>query len=632
MCGISGFLTPSQGQADPQIIRRMTATLHHRGPDDAGFYVDGPVALGHRRLRIIDLETGRQPIANETGTVWVILNGEIYNFPELRTWLEGKGHRFSTKSDTEVIVHAYEELAEECVAHFNGMFAFALWDAERQTLLLGRDRMGEKPLYYTERDGWFVFGSELRSVLEHPHVGRELDLWGLCRYLTSEYIPDPHTIFQGIRKLPPGHFLTVSSGKSRLVRYWDMRFDQEPGRSEVAWAEILWDQLCASVRRRLVSDVPVGIFLSGGVDSSAITAVATTVAPSQRLKTFSIGFEEATYDEGPFARKVAERFGTEHHESIFTSQDALALLPRLGRLLDEPLADTSFLPMFHLAQHTRPSATVVLGGDGGDELFCGYPTFLAMSRAGWISRLPTAVLSLAAGLVNGLPSSPKYGSVDFLLKQFFRGVLYPVDIRAQILIGGFTPSEQHQLLSPRVRAACAGFNPYDDLAQVMEGAISHDPTDRLIYHHCKLYLAGQNLVTLDRAAMACGLEVRAPFLDHVLVELACSIPSGLKLRGWTTKYILKRALAGLVPNSILHRRKQGFSLPIAQWLRGPLRPFLEEVLSPDRLRRVGLFRPETVGRLVGEHLAGKKNHRKALWTLLTFELWRDAYLPGRAWT
>ncbi len=342
MCGISGYLSLAGERADAGIIRRMTATLRHRGPDDEGFYVEGPVALGHRRLRIIDLETGRQPIANETGSVRVILNGEIYNFRELRARLRERGHRFATRSDTEVIVHAWEEFGEECVAHFNGMFAFALWDAERATLVLARDRLGEKPLYYAERDGWFVFGSEVRAVLEHPLVGRDLDLLGLSRYLTSAYVPDPHSVFQGIRKLPPGHLLTVASGRTRVVRYWDLRFRTDERPAEDEWAGILWEALCASVRRRLVADVPIGVFLSGGVDSSAIVAAAASILPSRRLATFSMGFEEASFDEGPYARTVAARFGTDHHQVMFTPDDARRDPP--ARAAPRRAPGRSFLP------------------------------------------------------------------------------------------------------------------------------------------------------------------------------------------------------------------------------------------------------------------------------------------------
>jgi asparagine synthase (glutamine-hydrolysing) len=632
VCGISGFVSLANQRADGEIVRRMTATLRHRGPDDEGFYVAGPVALGHRRLRIIDLETGRQPIANETETVQVILNGEIYNFAEIRSWLQERGHRFKTLSDTEVIVHAYEELGEECVARFNGMFAFALWDEEREALFLARDRMGEKPLYYTEQDGWFIFGSELRAVLEHPGVRRELDLLGFSRYLTSGYVPDPHTMFRNIHKLPPGHFMSVASGKTRVARYWDIPIHADRQYSEDELAELLWERLCRSVQRRLVSDVPVGVFLSGGVDSAAIVAAAASVAPAAPLTTFSMGFEEASYDETPYARAVAERYGMHHEQVMFTPDVARAEVPGLGRLLDEPLADPSFLPTVILARHARQTVTVTLGGDGGDELWGGYPTFLAVPGAAWISRLPRPVLDAVARIVERLPSSAKYGSIDFLLKQFVRGLGYPPDVQAQILMGGFTRPEQAGLLAGPVQVALGQFNPYDDIDEIMTGAGAAHPVDRLSYHHCKLYLAGRTLVKMDRATMAVGLEARAPFLDHTFVEFACSVPARLKVKRWTTKYLLKRALAGRVPEAILRRRKQGFGVPIGRWLRGPLRPLLEDILHRDRLRRVGLFSPDEVGRLVHEHVTGVQNHQRSLWTLLTFELWREAYLSGNAWT
>jgi asparagine synthase (glutamine-hydrolysing) len=636
VCGLSGFVSLDQRHADPATLRRMMATLRHRGPDDEGSYVDGPVALGHRRLQIIDLATGHQPIANETGTIHAMLNGEIYNFRSLAETLRARGHRFTTSSDTEVIVHAYEEFGEECLAHFNGMFAFVLWDAERQTLFIARDRMGEKPLYYTERNGWFVFGSEVRALLAHPEIGRELDLRGFSRYLTSGYLPDPHTILEGVLKLPPGHFLTVTSGKSRLSRYWDIPFvlpragGTRPQSTE-AWAHALWSSLCTSVRHRLVSDVPVGIFLSGGLDSSAVTAAAVTVAPGQRFKSFSIGFEEPSYSEERFARAVAERLGTEHHQFAFTSAEAARLLPRLGELLDEPLADPAFLPTVYLARHTRASVTVVLSGDGGDEVLCGYPTFLAVTPMGWMSHLPPATLRAAARFVGALPTSSRYGSPSFLLQQFFRGALHSPDIATQIMMGGVTLGEQRSLLSRAVREACASFDPYEDIVEIMAQAPSDDPISRMIYHHCKLYLAGQTLVKMDRATMAYGVEARAPFLDPDLVELACSMPAALKVRGWTTKYALKRALVGRLPEAILERRKQGFGVPIAQWLRGPLRPMLETLLGADRLRRVGLLDPEPIARLVSEHVSHQRDHRKVLWSLLTFELWREAYLPGASW-
>jgi asparagine synthase (glutamine-hydrolysing) len=630
MCGISGFVGWGREAADVAILRRMTATLHHRGPDDDGYYVDGPVALGHRRLRVIDLAGGRQPLSNEDGTVWAMLNGELYNYRELRDALLRRGHRFTTASDTEVIVHAWEDFGEGCIEHFNGMFALALWDARSQVLLLARDRMGEKPLYYADVGNGLVFGSEVRAVLAHPGVTRELDFTGFASYLSSGYVVDPHTIMRGVQKLPPGHLLTVSGTKTRISRYWDLAFPPPERRDESEWAERVWDGFCGAVRRRLVADVPLGVFLSGGLDSSAVVAATATVAPGRKLATFSMGFTEATYDETPFARAVARHFGTEHHEFVFTAEQAAAMLPSFGHTQDEPLADPAFLPTLELARQTRPSATVLLDGDGGDELFCGYPTFFATTPARLLSRLPAVVRDGAARIVDWLPRSTRYASLDVLLRQLFRAASSPADARTQILMGGFTPAEQHGLLSNHARDACAEAAAYGDVAGVLADAPQCE-LERLIYHHAKLYLAGRTLVKMDRATMAFGLEARAPYLDHEFVELACSVPSSLKLRGWTTKYLLKRMMAGRLPASIVSRRKQGFGVPLAQWLRGPLRPFLEEILEPDRLARIGLFAPGTVRRLVTEHIGDTANHTTALWTLLSFELWREAYLPGRTW-
>ncbi len=632
MCGITGFLNFSAVPADPELIRRMTATLFHRGPDDEGYHVDGPVALGHRRLSIVDLATGQQPIANEAGTVWAVLNGEIYNYRELRSLLRERGHRFRTNADTEVIVHAYEEFGQDCIAKLDGMFAIAIWDANAQLLLLARDRMGEKPLYYGEKDGVLVFGSELRALLAHPAVSREMDLSSLLRYLTSGYVPDPHAILKGIRKLPPGHLLAVSGGKSRLSSYWDITFARHPARSEAEWSAALWDSLCSAVRSRLMADVPVGVFLSGGLDSSAVVAAMAEVAPARRFPTFSISFEESSYNEEPYARLVAERFGAEHRALAFTSADAKALIPQIGGLQAEPLADPAILPTLHLARHVRDTAAVVLDGDGGDELFCGYPTFFAVDPARWFRRLPASAQRLVARAINALPASRRYNGTQFALRQFLRACHHPMEIQTQILMGGFTRPDQQELLSAPLRHLAASFDPYEDIAAVMKGAPVDDTTNRLVYHHAKLFMAGQTLVKMDRATMASGLEARAPFLDHRLVELACAIPGKLKLRRWKTKYILKRALDGRLPASVVHRRKQGFGVPLAQWIRGPLKSCVEEFLDADRLRHIGLFSPEGVQRLMAEHMQGRYNHAKALWTLVAFEFWREAYLPGQRWS
>ncbi len=632
MCGITGFIEPGPRANQREILHRMTHALRRRGPDDEGFYHDAHVALGIRRLSVIDLRTGQQPISNEDGTVLAALNGEIYNFRALRLELQGLGHRFQTASDAEVLVHAYETYGPECVARLDGMFAFAIWDAVRRTLVLARDRMGEKPLYYSAGADAFVFGSELRAVLEHPAVPRELSLESLVRYLAFEYVPAPHSILAGIAKLPPGHMLTISPGsKPDIIQYWDLPFNPDYSVSEHEWVERLRAQLEASVRQRIEADVPLGFFLSGGVDSSAIVAVAARLSGTQPLKTFSLGFAESSYDERPFARAMARHCGTEHSEMVFSSADAAALIENVGDLLDEPLVDSSFLPFYALARFARKEVTVALSGDGGDELFCGYPTFLADSGSRWVQRLPQALVSWGRRAVDSLPPSSKYGSIESLLKQFVRGLGYAPEVRTQLLLGGLTGLERSALLSAAVREASAGFDPYEDLTRVVAELPELNSVDRLIYQHCKFYLADQNLATVDRASMASGLEVRAPFLDHALVELAGRIPAHLKLSGWKTKHILKRALQGALPARIIHRRKQGFGVPIAAWLRGPLRHALEERLAPERVAHRGLFEPATTRRLVEEHVAGHRDHRKILWGLLMFDAWCDRYLPDARW-
>jgi asparagine synthase (glutamine-hydrolysing) len=629
VCGIAGFLERGPRPDQRDVISRMTSSLRRRGPDDEGLYCDEHVALGARRLSIVDLENGHQPVSNASGTIQAVLNGEIYNFGALRADLQSLGHRFRTASDSEVIVHAYEAYGPACVARLDGMFAFAVWDRSHRTLMLARDRMGEKPLYYYAGAGAFVFGSELRALLEHPAVPRELSLDGLIRYLAFEYVPAPHSIVAGVAKLSPGHVATVSMPdlEVEVGQYWDLPFRPDYSVSEAEWADRLRWQLEASIRRRLVSDVPVGFFLSGGLDSSSVVALAARVGDGRPLKTFSIGFEEPSYDERPFARATAEHCGTRHTEAVFGPRDALALLDRAGDLLDEPLVDGSFLPLHVLSGLARRDVTVVLSGDGPDELLCGYPTFLADRGSRWVECLPGAIRGLLRRAVQRLPASGRYGSIEFLLKQFFRGLAHPPEIRTQLLLGGLTALERSALLSEPVLAACARLDPYDELVRTIAAPQGLNSIDRLVYQHCKFYLPDQNLTTVDRASMSCGLEVRAPFLDHALVELAGQIPAHLKLRGWTTKHILKRAVRDVLPPAILHRRKQGFGVPIGAWLRGPLRGALEERLAFDRVARRGLFDPSTVERLVREHLAGLRDHWKILWSLLMFDAWCARYLP-----
>jgi asparagine synthase (glutamine-hydrolysing) len=627
MCGICGIVGPAP--ADREVLARMTRTLEHRGPDDEGLYVETydagtSVGLGFRRLAIIDLETGNQPIANEDGSLRVMLNGEIYNYRELRADLVGRGHRFATNSDTEVIVHLYEDLGPRCVERLNGMFAFALWDERERRLLLARDRFGKKPLYYAEVDGCLLFGSELKALLEHPLCPRELDPASLSRYLALEYVPAPHAIFSGVRKLPGGHLLTWQDGRARVERYWDLTFSPERSpRSDDEYADELRERLRAAVRRRLVSDVPLGAFLSGGIDSSSVVAMMAEALPAGAVKTFSIGFAEGSFDESPHARRVAEQFGTDHREHVFTPGDMAEVLPTIADVLDEPLADASILPTYLLSRFTREHVTVALGGDGGDELLAGYPTFFADQVAS-LYVVPRLLNDrLVRPLADLLPVSTDDFSFDFKLKRFLRGAASREDVRHALWLGAFSPAEQRSLVTH------PSGDPYDVHRHLFANAPSQDRVERLIYIYAKTYLEGDVLVKVDRASMACSLEVRAPFLDVELVEFLGRVPARLKQHRLGTKLLLKRALAGILPPGIASRPKKGFGIPVAEWLKGSLRELLQDELSTARIRDQGIFDAAVVERLVSEHMSGRRDHRKQLWTLLVFQLWHRRWIEQR---
>jgi len=623
MCGIAGFVAPADVRADLGVLERMVASLRHRGPDAVGLHVDGPAALGVARLSVIDLETGDQPIETEDGSATVVLNGEIYGCEEHRAALVARGHRFRSRSDTEVIAHAWEEVGEGVVDRLNGMFAFALWERDRKRLFLARDRMGEKPLYYTVADGWFVFASELRALLAHPVTAARLDLEGLARYLTYDYVPDPHSILAGVTKLPPGHTLVATGREIVTRRYWDIPFRPEPEVDERTWCEEIARRFDRAVALRLVSDVPVGCFVSGGIDSTVVAGTAARQRP--HIRTFSVGYDGTDHDERRYARIVADYFGTRHEELVVSASDAGRLLERLGGLLDEPLADMSFVPLHLLSCTARQSVTVALTGDGGDELFAGYPSMAAERWHRAFARLPRPVLTAIQRGAEALPEA----ATPF--RDFLAAVDYGADARNQALIGGLSPVRIALLLSREVRSRLHGFDPYADIATVLAPCSTQDATARLIYQYCKQYLAGQNLVNTDRASMATGLELRAPFLDHTFVEFLGRIPSRLKLSGFRSlKGLLKRALADRLPPAILRRGKKGFGVPFADWFRGPLAPFLREILSGERMRRSGLFDQEAVSRLVDEHVAGVRDHDSVLWSLVAFELWRLEYLGDGA--
>jgi len=618
MCGIAGFLAPAGERAERAWIERMVGALHHRGPDARGYHVEGRLGLGVARLRVIDLETGDQPVASEDGAVQAALNGEIYNFVALRDELSALGHRFATRSDTEVIAHAWEEFGEHCVERFHGMFAIAVWDRRREQLLLARDRMGEKPLYYAQTGGWLVWGSELRALLAHPAVGRELDSQAVARYLAFDFVPDPGSMIRGIRKLAPGERLVAGPDKVEVSRYWDLRFRADPSPSEGEWIERIRARVDDAVRSRLVSDVPVGCLTSGGIDSTAVTATAARLRAG--IRTFTVGYAERGHDERRFARLVADRCGTQHEELLVSAGDVLALLPTVGALMDEPLADMSFVPLHLLARLAKRSVTVALTGDGGDELFVGYP---AMAADWWHRRfaaLPPPIRRAIDLLARALPDR-----LDGL-RDFLEVLDEPAEVRNQILLGGRAPARAKELFSPAFAAAIAGVDRYDAIDAALAECESADDRERMIYRYCKLYLAGQNLANADRASMAAALELRAPLLDHTFVEFTARIPAHFKFRGLLgLKRLFRRAMADRIPPEILARGKKGFGVPIDVWLRGPLRPAAEALLDPDRLRRGGVFDPAATRRLLAEHLAGR-GHARILWALLVFESWRGHYL------
>src|SRR5262245_660361 len=619
MCGIAGFVAPPDVRADLGMLERMVASLRHRGPDAVGLHVDGPAALGVARLRVIDLETGDQPLGTEDGSATVVLNGELYGCDEHRAALVARGHRFRSRSDTEVIAHTWEEVGERVVDRLNGMFAFALWDRDGKRLFLARDRMGEKPLYYTVADGWLVFASELRALLAHPATAARLDPKGLARYLTYDYIPDPHSILVGVTKLPPGHTLVAAGRQIVTQRYWDIPFRPEPEVDERTWREEIARRFDHAVALRLVSDVPVGCFVSGGIDSTVV--VGTAARQRARIRTFSVGYDGTAHDERRYARIVADYFGTHHEELVVSSSDAAGLLGRLGGVLDEPLGDMSFVPLHLLSCAARRSVTVALTGDGGDELFAGYPSMAADRWHRAFARLPGGMLRAVRCAAGILPAS----AAPF--RDFLAAVDYDVDARNQALIGGLPPPRLTTLLSREARSRLRSFDPYADVAGVLATCAAEDATARLIYRYCKHYLAGQNLVNTDRASMAVGLELRAPFLDHIFVELLGRIPSRLKLSGFRDlKGLLKRALTDRLPPAIRRRGKKGFGVPFAEWFRGPLATHLRDLLEPGRIRREGLFDPRVVSHLVDEHLAGTRDNDSVLWTLVAFEVWRLAYL------
>jgi asparagine synthase (glutamine-hydrolysing) len=605
----------------------MCRAIRHRGPDDEGYHLEPGIALGMRRLSVIDLAGGHQPMSNEDGTIWIVFNGEIYNFPALRAALEPR-HHFRSRSDTEVILHLFEELGPRAVEQLDGMFAFAVWDSSRRRLVLARDRMGKKPLHYALLGRELVFASELKALLLHPRMPRTLSTPALARYLVHDYVPAPGTIFRGIHKLPPGHILVYEKGTVRVQRYWDLPApDGRRDASEDEEAGRLVGLLEDAVRRRLVSDVPLGAFLSGGIDSSAVAAFMARNTTG-RVKTFTIGFAEKSFDEAAFARRIASRLGTEHHEAILTQKTVFDLIGRVGALLDEPLADASFLPTYLLSHFTRQHVTVALSGDGGDELFAGYPTYQAHRLVRLVEGVPRPLWRGVRSLAQHLPVSYANFSLDFKIKKFTAGLGHPLELRHALWLGSFEPADLPALMTPEVLREAETDNVFSEVQAHAAAAGNRDWLHRALYLDAKLYLQDGVLVKVDRASMACSLEVRCPFLDTAVVDFASRLSGSRKLRGLTTKYLLKRSLRNVLPAELLRRPKKGFGIPLGLWIRGDLRAVFEETLDPRRIACQGIFRPEAVSRLLREHLAGRRDHRKRLWNLFMFQKWHAAYIES----
>lgn len=629
MCGITGWVnlekstSPNHTEA---VLHSMCERILHRGPDSEGLWMDDTVALGMRRLSIIDLHTGDQPVYSEDKIVVAMINGELYNYLEVRAELEKRGHKFRTQTDVEIVPHLYQIYGEDLVDHINGMFAISLWDTAKKKLILARDRFGEKPIYYGVFDGKLLYASEPKAILAHPSVKAELNLDALRHYLSYDYVPAPHSIYKGIFKLPAAHILTVENGEIKTRRYWDLSWkkSEKPASLTNAAAQ-LRELMSDAVRMRLVADVPLGILLSGGVDSSAIAAFAVQHA-TEKVKTFSIGFEEDSFDESKYARQVSHHLGTEHYEATLSVGTAADLITEIGTWLDEPLSDGSLIPTFMLSRFVRHHVTVALGGDGGDELFAGYPMYYGHKVAKMYSAVPGFIRSgMIEPAVKRLPVSTKNLSFEYRAKRFVRSSNYDLITRHHSWFGSFSIEEQTALLTPEVRQQTSD-DIYLEAREMLEQCDAASEIEQMQYLDMNFYMAEDILTKVDRASMAVSLETRAPFLDPRIGQFAASVPLDYKLRGSKGKYILKKSLEGLLPDEILHRKKKGFGIPIAEWLKGRLSPLMHDLLAPERLKEQGLFNAEYVQILIAEHEKGIASYHKQLWTLLVFQLWYDNFL------
>lgn len=616
MCGIAGFV----GQGNQSDLDSMVDALVHRGPDDRGSFFDQGVGLGHTRLSILDLsEAGHQPMYSADKKTVIIFNGEIYNFKLLRLELENKGVFFKGSSDTEVILELYQQFGESCFEKMNGMFAIAIYDFEKKVLILARDRMGKKPLYWSYVDDTILFASELKALIKHPLFKKELDLESLQLYLANDYVPTPRTMFKGVSKLEPASYIRYDGKQITKKTFWSLRFSEKKVELNEA-IHGLDAHINRSVASRLVADVPVGIFLSGGLDSSTIAYYAQKNSLNP-VDTFSVGFEESSFDESSSARLVADVLGTKHHYIMLSAQDSLEILPQITEMLDEPIADASILPTYLLSRFTKKQVTVALGGDGGDELFAGYPTFQAYPYALAYARLPWSISSLIKKTVNHLGGSEENFSLSFKLKKFVEGVDANSFVMHQRWLGTFNSEVQKELLTESVLRNGLQFDFQTWVNPIADSIKASDEKNRILGMYMRTYLMDEVMVKVDRASMFASLETRSPFLDYELVDYANSLPYSFKMHHGNGKFILKKLMEDKLPHSIVYRSKKGFGVPMAKWAKNELRPLFNEMLSKSSLEKQGLFNYSFVVALLDDHITGRRDNRKQLWNLVMFQLW-----------
>ena len=633
MCGICGVV----GNADEQLIKNMLARIAHRGPDDEGVYISetstqNRVGLGHRRLSIIDLSpAGHEPMPDASGRIWLTFNGEIYNFKELRHELESLGHRFKSHTDAEVIIYAYLQWGRECLARFNGMFAFAIWDSQDESLFLARDRLGIKPVYYANTPAGFAFASEIKALIAIPGHDRSPDVAALDQFMTFLWTPDPRTAFRGISKLPPAHYLVYRNGRAEVSEYWDLKFEEDDSISEAEWTERVREQLARSVRAQMLADVPLGAFLSGGIDSSTIVALMSSFS-ELKPTTYTLGYrrEDLRYDiledDVKYARMVGEQFQTDYHEAYLEPQ-VMELLPKLVYHMDEPVADPAIITSYLICRSARERLTVLLSGMGGDEVFAGYPRHAAVRIAEAYNLIPSF---LSRPVVDALPGS-RPGRLTALFrntKKLARSASLPERERYLGFGTYFTEAEKREMYTDELAQTARDFDAYAEHQRHFDRVADEDFVNQMLYVDMKTFLPCLNLTYTDKTSMATSMEVRVPLLDHELVELAARIPAGLKLKGLTGKHILKRAAEAWLPREIIQRKKAGFSAPVRAWLVRDLRDMVEDLLSESNIRSRGYFEYGFVRKLIDDNLSGREDNSLKVFQLLTLELWHRAFIDA----